>query len=306
MIDNFLSIHDLTMYEFNQILELADKIKRKPQSYRDKLKNRILAMIFQKPSWGSRMTFEVGMLQLGGQAVCSAPSDIEMETTEIFFDTIRDADRWVDGIAVRASAHADVRYLAKACRIPVINAATDLYHPCQAMADYLTLREKKGGLSGLKLAYVGEGDNVCHSLLMASAKAGMQMAVASPSGYAPDADILRMAEEDGKETGFRCHLTSDPIQAVRDADVVYSGAWPFKEKEDEKERIAQIFKPFQVNSRLIAEAHNNAILMHCHSSLRGREVTTDVIDSNISIAQDQAENRLHVQKTVLLLLLGDK
>ena len=306
MFENFLSIHDISVYEFNQILELAEKIKKKPSAFQDKLKNKILALIFQKPSLRTRMTFEVGMLQLGGKAVYLGPSDTVMGTRESVEDVAKYVGLWVDGVAVRTFKHAVAEEMANACRVPVINALTDLLHPCQAMSDFFTLREKKGGLSNLKLAYVGDGNNVCHSLLFASAKAGVRLAIASPPGFGPDTGILQRAEEDGKETGFSCCLTSDPVEAVRGADAVYTDTWTSMGKEEEKENRAQIFRPYQVNGRLMAEARPDALFMHCLPARRGEEVTSEVIDSKRSVVYDQAENSLHIQKTVLLLLLGDK
>ena len=201
-LNNFLSIQDISIYEFNHILDLAEDIKEKPGPFQDKLRNKVLAMIFEKPSLRTRMTFEVGMLQLGGEAVYLSPSDIQIGMRESAYDVAKNLERWVDGIMIRTFSHDTVVNLAEASCIPVINALTDLLHPCQAMADFLTLREKKGGLSNLKLAYVGDATNVAHSLLLASAKAGAEMVIASPSGYEPEPDILRMAEDDGKETGF--------------------------------------------------------------------------------------------------------
>jgi ornithine carbamoyltransferase len=305
-LDNFLSIHDLSVYEFNQILDIAEDIKTKPRAFRDRLKNKILAMIFEKPSLRTRMTFEVGMLQLGGEAVYLSPSDIQMGTRESTADVGKNLERWVDGIMIRTFSHHIALNLAEASRIPVINALTDLLHPCQAMADFLTLREKKGGLSNLKLAYVGDGNNVTHSLLLASAKAGTKMAIATPSGFEPATDILNMAEDDGKETGFQCSLTSDPIEAVREADAVYTDTWASMGQEEDKQARTQVLSPYQVNTQLMAEAQPDALFMHCLPAHRGEEVTDDVIDSAQSVVYDQAENRLHVQKTILSMLLGDR
>lgn len=303
-LDNFLSIHDISIYEFNQILDIAEDIKRKPRAYRDKLRNKILAMIFEKPSLRTRMTFEVGMLQLGGEAVYLSPSDIQMGKRESVYDVAKNLERWVDGIMIRTFNHYTVVELAEASRIPVINALTDLLHPCQAMADFLTLREKKGGLSGLKLAYVGDGNNVAHSLLLAAAKAGAEMAIATPSGYEPDPDILRMAESDGLETGFRCILTSNPMDAVKDADAVYTDTWTSMGQEENKQARTQALSLYQVNPQLMAEAKSDALFMHCLPAHRGEEVTAEVMDSVQSVVYDQAENRLHVQKTILSMLLG--
>jgi ornithine carbamoyltransferase len=251
------------------------------------------------------MTFEVGMLQLGGEAVYLSPSDIQMGTREAVNDVAKNLERWVEGIMIRTFAHDIAVNLASASRIPVINALTDLLHPCQAMADFFTLREKKGGLSNLKLAYVGDGNNVAHSLLLASAKAGTEILIATPSGYKPEPDILAMAEDDGKETGFRCTLTSDPMEAVNKADAVYTDTWISMGQEENRQARIRALHPYQVNSQLMAAAGSDALFMHCLPAKRGEEVTDEVMDSAQSVVYDQAENRLHVQKTILSMLLGD-
>jgi len=303
--DNFLSIHDISIYEFNQVLDLAEDIKKRPRAFQNKLNGKILAMIFEKPSLRTRMTFEVGMLQLGGEAIYLNPSDIQMGTRESAYDVVKNLERWVDGIMIRTFRHDTVVNLAEVSSVPIINALTDLLHPCQAMADFMTLREKKGGLSNLKLTYVGDGNNVAHSLLLASAKAGTEMAMATPEGYEPDPDILRMAEEDGRKTGFRCILTSDPMEAVKEADAVYTDTWTSMGQEGDKQARIRTLSRYQVNSRLMAEARSDAVFMHCLPARRGEEVTDEVMDSAQSVVYDQAENRLHVQKIILSMLLGE-
>jgi len=306
MLDNFISIHDLSLYQFSKILDITREIKDNSHRFRNKLKGKILAMIFQKPSLRTRMTFEVGMLQLGGEAVYLSPSDSQVGTRETLHDVGKNLERWVDAIMIRTFAHQNVIDLAQACRIPVINALTDLLHPCQAMADFFTLKEKRGDLVNFKLAYVGDGNNVCHSLLSAAAKAGSKMSVATPPGYEPDPEIKKQAEVDGKETGASFFFTNDPSEAVENADAVYTDVWASMGQEQEKENRAKIFAPFQVNKSLMAKAKEEAFFMHCLPAHRGEEVTDDVIDSSQSVVYDQAENRLHVQKTIMLLLLGKK
>lgn len=301
MFEDFISIHDLSLYEFNQILELTEQIKAHPERFQNKLKNKILAMIFQKPSLRTRVTFEVGMLQLGGEAIYLSPSDIQMGTRETPYDVGKNLERWVDGIMIRTFAHQDVIDLAKASRIPIINALTDLLHPCQAMADFFTIKEKRRDLGNFKLTYLGDGNNVCHSLLLGAAKSGCSITIATPPGYEPNPEILKLAEEDGKETGSRHHLTDDPSVAVKEADAVYTDVWASMGQE--KDKRAKIFAPFQVNKELIAKAKSDAFFMHCLPAHRGEEVTDDVIDSSQSIVYDQAENRLHIQKAIMLLLL---
>ena len=306
MLENFISIHDLSLYEFSKILDVAREIKDNSHRFRNKLKGKILAMIFQKPSLRTRMTFEVGMLQLGGEAVYLSPSDIQIGTRETVYDMGKNLERWVDAIMIRTFAHQNVIDLAQASRIPVINALTDLLHPCQAMADFFTIKEKRGDLVNFKLAYVGDGNNVCHSLLSAAAKAGSKMSVATPPGYEPEPEIRKQAEVDGKETGASFSFTNDPNEAVENADAVYTDVWASMGQEQEKENRTKIFAPFQVNKSLMAKAKEEAFFMHCLPAHRGEEVTDDVIDSSRSVVYDQAENRLHVQKVIMLFLQGKK
>jgi ornithine carbamoyltransferase len=259
---DFLSIHDLTQYEFHELLDLTREIKDNPDKYHKKLKNQVLAMIFEKPSLRTRMTFEVGMQELGGKAIYLSPNEVQIGKRETAEDVGRNLERWVDGIIIRTFAHENVVRLAKAVSIPVINALTDLSHPCQGMADFFTLREKKGGLSKVKLAYVGDGNNVCHSLMLAAAKAGSTMAVASPKGYEPNPEMVKLAREDGKETSFSLLITNDPRPAVKDADAVYTDVWASMGQEQEKEARAKVFAPYQVNPELMAAAKLDAIFMH--------------------------------------------
>ena len=252
------------------------------------------------------MTFEAGMLQLGGEAIYLAPSDIQMGSREGAYDIGKNLERWVDGIMIRTFGHQIAVDLAQSTRIPVINALTDLSHPCQGMADFFTLREHKGTLGNLKLAYVGDGNNVCHSLLLAAARGGTKMAVATPAGYEPNPRVVQMAREDGKETGFEVTLTTSAEEAASGADAVYTDVWASMGQEAEKEKRARIFAPFQVNARLMSHAKKDAVFMHCLPAHRGEEVTDEVIDSPNSVVYDQAENRLHVQKVILHLLMGQK
>ncbi|NPV83983.1 MAG: ornithine carbamoyltransferase [Candidatus Aminicenantes bacterium] len=303
---DFITIHDLSTYEFQEMMDLTEKMKKNPGKYRKVLKDKILAMIFQKPSLRTRMTFEVGMLQLGGEAVYLAPSDIQMGSREGVRDIGKNLERWVDGIMIRTFGHHIILELAESTRLPVINALTDLLHPCQAMADFFTLREKKGHLAGLKLAYVGDGNNVCHSLMLAAAKAGTRMAVATPPGYEPKPEIVAWAKEDGRDTGFELTITNDPVEAVREADAIYTDVWASMGQEAEKEARKKIFMPYQVNWELFSKARPDTYFMHCLPAHRGEEVTDEVIDSPNSIVYDQAENRLHVQKVIMMLLMGKK
>ncbi len=306
MVEDFISIHDLSLYEFHEILDLTREVKRSPHRFRLHLRHKILAMIFQKPSLRTRVSFEVGMLELGGQAIYLAPADIQVGTRETFYDVGKNLERWVDGIMIRTFAHQNILDLAEAASCPVINGLSDLLHPCQAMADIFTLKEKKGDLAKLKLAYVGDGNNVCHSLMFAAAKAGMSLAVATPPGYEPKPEVVSMAQEDGRETGFSLLLTSNPEEAVREADAIYTDVWASMGQESERELRKKIFAPYQVNSKLMAQAKKDALFMHCLPAHRGEEVSGEVIDSAQSVVYDQAENRLHVQKAIMLLLMGKK
>jgi ornithine carbamoyltransferase len=303
---DFLSIRDLSVYEFGQMLDKAVEVKKRQAKYRRALEGKILAMIFQKPSLRTRMTFEAGMLRLGGEAIYLAPSDIQMGSREGAYDIGKNLERWVDGIMIRTFGHQIAVDLAASCKIPVINALTDLSHPCQAMADFLTLREHKGALSALKLAYVGDGNNVCHSLMLAAARGGTKMAVATPPGYEPKPEVVKGALEDGRDTGFSLTVTNSAEEAVHGADAVYTDVWASMGQESEKEARARIFAPYQVNAKLFAHAKKDALFMHCLPAHRGEEVTNEVIDSPNSVVYDEAENRLHAQNAILLALMGDK
>jgi len=303
---DFISIRDISRYEFHELLDLARDIKKNPENYRKRLKGRILAMIFEKPSLRTRMTFEVGMIELGGEAIYLSPNEIQLGKRESVEDIAHNLERWVDGIMIRTFAHDNILRMARAARIPVINALTDLSHPCQAMADFLTLEEHKGGLGRLKLAWTGDGNNVCHSLMEAAAKAGTKMAVAVPPGYEPNPEIVRQVREDGRDTGFELLITHDPGEAVRGADAIYTDVWTSMGQEAEKEARTRIFAPYQVNEALMAKAGPGAVFMHCLPAHRDEEVSASVLDSPRSVVFDQAENRLHAQKAIMLTLMGKK
>jgi ornithine carbamoyltransferase len=303
---DFISVHDMTRYEFQELLDLTRDIKEAPGRYRKKLGGKILAMLFEKPSLRTRMTFEVGMLELGGKAIYLSPNEVQLGKRESVEDIGRNLERWVDGVMIRTFAHENIVRLAGAASIPVINGLTDLLHPCQAMADFFTLFEKKGGLAKLKLAWVGDGNNVCRSLIFAAAKAGTKMAVATPEGYGPSAEIIRLAREDGQETGFSLEVHNDPLKAVENADAVYTDVWASMGQESEQEVRSKVFAPFQVNPGLMARAKTGALFMHCLPAHREQEVTASVLDSPQSVVFDQAENRLHIQKAIMLLLMGKK
>lgn len=303
---HFISIHDITRGEFEQLLTLAEKLKKETKAgiAHPLLAGKTLGMIFTKSSTRTRISFEVGMYQLGGHPMFLSANDMQLGRGESIYDTANVMSRFVDGIMIRTYAHQDVLDLAKYGSVPVINGLTDLLHPCQAMADLLTVYEHKGRLEGLKLAYVGDGNNVAHSLLYACAKAGMNMAVATPPGYACDPEVVENALADAKETGAQLTMTCDPAEAVRDADVVCTDTWVSMGQEEEKAARVKIFQPYQVNEDLFALSKPDSIFIHCLPAYRGYEVTEAVIDGPRSVVFDEAENRLHAQKAVLATLLA--
>ena len=303
---HFISIHDITRDEFNGLMDLAIKLKKEQKAgiKHHILEGKTLGMIFTKSSTRTRISFEVGMYQLGGHPMYLNANDMQLGRGESIYDTANVMSRFVDGIMIRTYAHQDVLDLAKYGTVPVINALTDYLHPCQAMADLMTVYEHKGKLEGLKLAYVGDGNNVAHSLLYACAKAGMNMSVATPAGYECAAEVVENAKADAKETGAEIFITNDPAEAVKNADVVCTDTWVSMGQEAEKAERRKIFADYQVNAELFGKAEDEAIFIHCLPAYRGYEVTEDVIDGPRSVIFDEAENRLHAQKAVLATLMG--
>ena len=268
---HFISLHDITHEEFSQLLSLADKLKKEQKSGKEHhiLKGKTLGMIFTKSSTRTRVSFEVGMYQLGGQALFLSSNDIQLGRGETLYDTANVLSRFLDGIMIRTFDHQDVLDLAKYGTIPIINGLTDLLHPCQALADLMTIQEHKGQLRGLKLAYIGDGNNVAHSLMYACAKAGMDISIGTPAGYECDKEIVANAVEDAKSMGSKVILTNDPIEAIRDADVVYTDTWASMGQEAEKAERAEIFKDYQVNSELFGYSKPDSVFMHCLPAYRG-------------------------------------
>ena len=302
---DLISIHDLSREEVDQILKTAEMMKlmyRAGEFYRP-LQGETLGMIFMKPSTRTRISFEVAMYQLGGYALFLSAADLQLRRGETIADTARTLSRYLDGIMIRTFDHRDVVELAQYADIPVINGLTDLLHPCQILSDLLTIYEKKGKLAGLKLAYLGDGNNVAHSLLFGCAKVGMHIAVATPPGYEPDPEVVRLAREDAAATGSVVDLLHDPRRAVEDADVIYTDVWASMGQEEQREEKVRALAPYQVNGKIMAAARQDAIFMHCLPAHRGEEVTDEVLDGPQSVVWDQAENRLHVQKAILALLL---
>ena len=304
--EHFISIHDITRDEFNGLMDLAIKLKKEQKAgiKHHILEGKTLGMIFTKSSTRTRISFEVGMYQLGGHPMYLNANDMQLGRGESIYDTANVMSRFVDGIMIRTYAHQDVLDLAKYGTVPVINALTDYLHPCQAMADLMTVYEHKGKLEGLKLAYVGDGNNVAHSLLYACAKAGMHMSVATPAGYECAAEVVANAKDDAKETGSQIFITNDPAEVVANADVVCTDTWVSMGQEAEKAERRKIFADYQVNTELFGKAKDDAIFIHCLPAYRGYEVTEDVIDGPRSVIFDEAENRLHAQKAVLATLMG--
>jgi ornithine carbamoyltransferase len=300
---DLLSDRDLTGDDLRLIFELADRVKASPASFAQALRGKQLALIFEKPSLRTRVTFEVGMTSLGGFAIYLDHAKPRLGERESTKDIARNLERWVDGIVARTFAQASVVELAAHASIPVVNALTDLWHPCQALADFYTLREKFGGLREFVLAFVGDGNNVCHSLLITAAKLGVSLRVAAPPGYEPKAEIVAEAKGLAAEAGASVELFHDPFEAVAGAQAVYTDVWASMGQEHAQHLRAQVFAPYRVTESLMAAAAPGALLMHCLPAHRGQEVTDEVLDSARSVVFDQAENRLHVQKALLLLLL---
>ena len=305
---DLLSIHDLSCEEVETILDLAGELKAMQKAG---IEHRILAgktlgMIFEKSSTRTRVSFETGMFQLGGQALFLSNRDLQIGRGEPIKDTARVLSRYLDGVMIRTFEHEKVEEFARYADIPVINALTDLLHPCQALTDLLTIREHKGkNLEGLKMAYVGDGNNMTHSLMYAAAKTGMNFVAATPDGYAPEEEMVQRAQEDAKETGASIALVADPFIAAKDADILVTDAWASMGQEAEHEERKKIFAPYQINRELLAAADKRAIVMHCLPAYRGEEITEDVMEAFADVIFDEAENRLHTQKAILALLMAD-
>lgn len=303
---NLVSINDLSREEVAQILETSEIIKLRHYSNNEEqplLKGKVLGMIFQKPSLRTRVSFETGMIQLGGQAVYLGPNDIKLGQREATKDIARVLSRYVNGIMARTFSHEIMLELAEYSSVPVINGLSELLHPCQALGDLLTIKEKKGKLSNLKLAYIGDGNNVAHSLLFGAVKVGMDIVLATPPGYEPKEEIVNMAKEDAKKINSRIEIIHDPKEAVEGADAIYTDVWTSMGFEKESEIRKDVFKPYQINQDLVNKAKDDAIILHCLPAHRGEEITDEVIDGPHSVVIDQAENRLHAQKGILALLL---
>ena len=301
---DLISTRDLGPQGVEAVLHLAELMKSRPSVFQRALAGKQMVMFFEKPSLRTRLTFEAGMTSLGGTAMFVDQTHSRIDARESLSDIAHNLERWVDVIVLRTFAQETIEGMAKYATVPVINALSDLEHPCQALADYLTLQERFGDLQKITLAYVGDGNNMAHSLMLTSACLGSSIRVATPKGYEPNARIVADAKKIAKQTGGRIELLTDPHAAVSGVDAVYTDAWASMGQEEEASNRARIFPPYQVNSTLMAEAAPGAAFMHCLPAHRGEEVTNEVMDSENSVIFEQAENRLHVQKAILYLLLG--
>ncbi len=302
---DFISIHDYSSEELQLIFDLTRTLKaeerigiRKPI-----LKDKNLAMIFQKSSTRTRVSFEIGMNQMGGKALFLSNNDIQLNRGETVADTAKVLSRYVDGIMARVFDHQDILDLAEHSAVPVINGLSDFLHPCQAVADFYTMLEKRDQLKGLHLVYIGDSNNVSNSLMMAAAKTGVHITICSPRGHQPSEKIMKWFEEDSKYSGSTFYITSDPQEAVRKADFIYTDVWASMGQEKEAEERKKLFTPYQLNGNLMSKAPPHALVLHCLPAHRGEEITDEVIDSHQSVVFDEAENRLHVQKAIMALLM---
>lgn len=299
---DLLSIADLNREDMTLLISRA--VELKAEGWTNSLSEKILALVFEKPSLRTRMSFEIAMLQLGGHTIYLSPAEVGLGGRESVPDVARVLSRYVDAVAARTFSHKTLEVLAQYADVPVINALSDLEHPCQALADLLTIYEKKGELEGLALAYVGDGNNVAHSLMLASALTGMNFRIASPAGYRVRDDLLELARSYAMESGTEIMCTEDPRQAVREADVIYTDVWTSMGQETESEKRRQVFTAYQVNDDLVSLAGEDAILMHPLPAHHGEEVAEGVLDTPQSVVFDQAENRMHLQKALLADMLG--
>ena len=302
---NLISIADLSIEEIYQIFDVSKSLKEKlytgePHKYLD---GKTLGMIFTKRSTRTRVSFETGIYQLGGIGMYFGPSDLQLGTSESISDTAKVLGRYLNGIMIRTFDHQDVVELGKYAGIPVINGLTDLLHPCQVLTDLFTILEKKRVLKGLKLAYIGDGNNMAHSLLNGCSKVGINIAIASPSGYKPNKDIVENAKKFAKYMGSKIEITDDPVAAVKNADIVYTDVWASMGQEQEAQERKKKFAKYQINTKLVKNAKEDYLFMHCLPAHRGEEVVNEVADSPNSVIFDEAENRLHVQKAVMALVM---
>ncbi len=300
---DFLGIADWSPRELQKLVDVAADMKKRPVKYKNSLRGKSVALIFEKQSLRTHVTFDVGIYQLGGHSVYLTQSDINLGKRESVHDVSKNLERWMDAVVVRTYSHQACVDMGRYMKIPVVNALTDFEHPCQAIGDFLTMQEHLGKLKGKKLTFVGDGNNVCNSLMLMAAKVGMNFAIGCPVGYEPSQEVVKIAKGDAKKSGASIEVYHDPAEAVRDADAVYTDVWVSMGQEDEKEERLKAFNGYQVNKRLMKLARKSAVFLHCLPAHRGEEVTDDVIDSKQSVVWDESENRLHSQKAVIYTLI---
>jgi ornithine carbamoyltransferase len=303
---DLLSLQDLTAHEILELIKRGQSLKTHsgPVLEREPLRGKTLGLLFEKSSTRTRVSFETAMYQLGGHAIYLSMGDLQVKRGETISDTARVLSRYLDGLVIRTFTQDTLMEWACSATIPIINGLTDLHHPCQALGDLLTLYERFGVLKGMKLAYVGDGNNVAHSLIEGAAKVGMTIHLACPKAYEPDPNIVSAAQRESKRAGGSIELFRDPYKAATGADVLYTDVWVSMGKERETRRRLKLLKPYQINNRLLAAAKPNAVVMHCLPAHRGQEITSEIMDGPQSIVWDQAENRLHIQKAILEWLMG--
>jgi ornithine carbamoyltransferase len=303
MARNFLSVDDLSVEELAALLDLAGRVKEEPGKHEAALQGLTVAMIFEKPSTRTRVSFEVGIAQLGAHPLALSSAELQLGRGETIEDTGRVLSRYVDAIVLRTFGQDRLEGLARTATVPIVNALSDFEHPCQCLADLLTVKEQKGSLAGLTMAYVGDGNNVAHSLLLGGAKCGMTVRVATPPGYEPIPQVVQRAQEIGAETGGGAEVLHDPVAATTGADVLYTDVWASMGQEQEASERILVFQAYRLDQAAVDRADPDAIVLHCLPAHRGQEITDEVIDGPHSVVWDQAENRLHSQKALLLTLL---
>jgi ornithine carbamoyltransferase len=301
---DFLSIDDLTPVELEHLLTLSAKVKASPDDHAGRLNGKAVALIFEKPSTRTRVSFEVAVASMGGHPLVLSSSELQLGRGETIEDTGRVLSRYVDAIVLRTFGQERLVELARGATVPVVNSLSDLEHPCQILADLLTVFEHKGSLQGRTLAYLGDGNNVTHSLLLGGAKSGMRIRAGTPPGYEPNDEVVRRAEEIGRETGGAVEVTNDPAEAAAGAEVLYTDVWASMGQEEEHAERVRVMTPYRIDETMLSRAASDAIVLHCLPAHRGEEITDQVIDGPRSAVWDQAENRLHTQKALLLWLLG--
>lgn len=302
---DYLSVDDLSPKELGELLDLAADVKARPETYAGRLEGRSIALIFEKPSTRTRVSFEVGVAQLGAHPVVLSSTELQLGRGETIEDTGRVLSRYLDAIVLRTFEQERLEVLAGAADVPVVNSLSDFEHPCQVLADLLTMRERLGSLEGRTLTYLGDGNNVAHSLLLGGAKAGMQVRVATPPGFEPIPQVVQRATEIAAGTGGAVEVTNDPVEAARQTDVLYTDVWASMGQEAEADERLLVFTPYSVTRSLVASAADDVVVLHCLPAHRGQEIEAAVIDGPRSAVWDQAENRLHTQKALLLRLFDE-